>query len=270
MSNTMVEVNGRNVALIRKGKGAPLLYLHGFADVHAVSHGLLPFHETLARSLDVIAPAHTGCAETSERDDLDSVHDVVESYMDLADTLGLDTFHLAGSCVGGWIAAELAVRQPQRVRSLSLVGATGLFVSGHPIADIFWVAQPEDGVYYNDLRHLLFAARDSALGMELFPDGRGEISQELLRYRMFRFASQIGFTPPYLYDRKLIDQLHRYKGRVLVVAGEHDHMVPRAHAERYAKGFSGGRLEIVAGAGHSAHVEKPEAVAKLIAGHAQG
>ena len=261
---TQVQSRGRNIALLRTGKGAPLPYLHGFADVHAASAGLLPFHEQVARSFDVIAPGHPGCAQTDERDDLDSVHDVVEQYLDLADTLGLDKFHLAGSCVGGWIAAELAVRAPQRVRSLSLIGATGLFVSGQPIADIFWVAQPEDGVYYNDLRHMLFAGKASKSGLTLFPDGRAEIEQELLRYRMFRFASQIGFSPPYLYDRKLIEQLHRYKGPALVVWGEHDHMVPRAHGEAYAKGFANARLEIVNGAGHAAHVEQPEAVAAVL------
>lgn len=264
MTRRTIEVHSGKVDLIRTGKGAPLIYLHGFADVHGASHGLLPFHEMLAQSFDLIVPAHMGCAGTDERDDLQSVHDVVEQYLDLADRLELETFHLAGSCVGGWIAAELAVRQPQRVQTLSLIGATGLFVSGQPIADIFWVAQPEDGIYYNDLRHMLFAAKDSAPGKELFPDGKGEIAQELLRYRMFRFASQVGFSPPYLYDRKLIEQLHRYKGPALITWGEKDHMVPRSHAVAYAKGFSGARLEIVKGAGHAAHVDKPDAVAKLV------
>lgn len=265
MTSSVIAARGRKVALIRTGKGAPLVWLHGFADVHGASDRLLPFHEQLARSFDVIAPAHPGCATSDERDDLESVHDAAEQVLDMADALGVDAFHLAGACVGGWVAAEIAVRQPQRVRSLSLVGATGLFVSGQPIADIFWVAQPEDGIYYNDLRHMLFASKDSAAGKAMFPDGKGEIAQELLRYRMFRFASQIGFSPPYLHDRKLIEQLHRFTGPARVIWGEHDHMVPRAHAEAYAKGLAGARLEIVKGAGHSAHVEQPEAVAKVIA-----
>jgi pimeloyl-ACP methyl ester carboxylesterase len=264
MKRHSIDVMGSKMDVIRSGSGAPLIYLHGFADVHSASDGLLPFHRLLAGSCDLIVPAHTGCARTDERDDLDSVHDVVEQYLDLADALRIETFHVAGACVGGWIAAELAVRQPQRVRSLSLIGATGLFVSGNPIADIFWVAQPEDGIYYNDLRHMLFATRDSPCGKQLFPDGRGEIEQETLRYRMFRFASQVGFTPPYLYDRKLIEQLHRYKGPALVVWGESDHMVPLSHAHAYASGFSKSRLELIAGAGHSVHVEQPEAVSKLV------
>jgi hypothetical protein len=34
VSDTMVEVRGRKVALIESGRGDPLVYLHGFADVH--------------------------------------------------------------------------------------------------------------------------------------------------------------------------------------------------------------------------------------------
>ena len=266
MTRQSIDVRGRKVELIRAGRGAPVLYFHGFADVHGASAGLLPFHETLSGSVDLIAPAHIGCAGTDESDKLASAHDVVELYIDFADRLGLETFHLVGHCVGGWVAAELAVQAPERVRSLSLIGATGLFVSGQPIADIFWVAQPEDGIYYNDLRHILFADKDSKPGRALFPDGKGEIAQELLRYQMFRFASQIGFAPPYLYDRKLIDQLHRYKGPALIAWGENDHMVPRAHAVAYAKGLKGARLELIKAAGHAAHIEQPAAVAELVAG----
>lgn len=265
MSADIIDVQGRKIAFIRAGTGAPLLYLHGFADVHGASGGLMPFHDQLAKSFDLIAPAHPGCGESDEREDLDSVHDVVEEYLDLVDSLGLQRFDLVGSCVGGWVAAEMAVRAPERVNKLVLIGSTGLFVSGRPIADIFWVAQPEDGIYYNDLRRMLFDGPDSAVGRTLFPDGRGEIDQELLRYKMFRFASQVGFTPPYLYDRKLRGQLHRYTGPALVLWGEHDNMVPQDHGKAYADGFPKGALKIIPGAGHSAAAEKPEETAKLVA-----
>jgi pimeloyl-ACP methyl ester carboxylesterase len=41
-------------------------------------------------------------------------------------------------------------------------------------------------------------------------------------------------------------------------------MVPRAHGEAYAAGIPGAKLTIVRGAGHSAQVEKPEEMAKLV------
>ena len=51
MSGRTLEINGRKVWLLETGSGAPLLYLHGFADVHAVKESWLPFHEQLAKSI---------------------------------------------------------------------------------------------------------------------------------------------------------------------------------------------------------------------------
>lgn len=42
MSERLIEVGRRIVNVIEQGEGAPLLYLHGFADVHGVSGALFP------------------------------------------------------------------------------------------------------------------------------------------------------------------------------------------------------------------------------------
>ncbi|MBM4297855.1 MAG: alpha/beta fold hydrolase, partial [Deltaproteobacteria bacterium] len=118
MSGRSVEVNGRKIWLLENGSGAPLLYLHGFADVHSVKESWLPFHEQLATSARVIAPAHPGCAQSDENKDVDVIEDVVFHYLELLDALKLDKFDLVGHCVGGWIAAELAVRHPEKIRKL--------------------------------------------------------------------------------------------------------------------------------------------------------
>ena len=59
--------------------------------------------------------------------------------------LKLDKFDLVGHCLGGWIAAELAARHPEKIRKLVLIGASGIFVEGALIGDIFMNAQPEFG-----------------------------------------------------------------------------------------------------------------------------
>ena len=155
MSGRALEVNGRKVWLLENGSGAPLLYLHGFADVHSVKESWLPFHEQLARQARIIAPAHPGCAQSDENQDVDVIEDVVFHYLELFDALKLDKFDLVGHCVGGWIAAELAARHPEKIRRLVLVGASGLFVEGALIGDIFMNAQPEFGSSYATLREML-------------------------------------------------------------------------------------------------------------------
>jgi pimeloyl-ACP methyl ester carboxylesterase len=145
MSQTRaVEVSGRPVLLLEAGQGAPLLYLHGLADVHGAVAGWLPFHEALAQSFRLLAPAHPGCATSAGSGEVDGVEDLVFHYLDLLDALGLERVDVLGACLGGWIAAELALRHSQRIRRLVLMGAPGLHVPGSPIEDVFMLSQRRD------------------------------------------------------------------------------------------------------------------------------
>jgi pimeloyl-ACP methyl ester carboxylesterase len=250
--------------MAESGNGAPLLYLHGFADIHAVTEGWMPFHEQLAKQGRIIAPAHPGCAQSDENRDVEAIEDVVFHYLEVLDALGLSRFDLVASCVGGWIAAELAARHPEKIRKLVLIGATGLFVKGELIGDVFMMAQPERGSSYASLREMLFASAAEPRALELFPDGMGEVADELRRYQMLRLGSRIGFKPPYFYSYALRNRLHRITAPTLVVWGERDHMVPRAHGETYAQLIPNAKLELISGAGHSVHVENPGETAKLV------
>jgi pimeloyl-ACP methyl ester carboxylesterase len=50
MSAQTLDVRGRRVAVVETGRGDPLVYLHGFADVHGVAGDLLPFHQRLGEN----------------------------------------------------------------------------------------------------------------------------------------------------------------------------------------------------------------------------
>jgi pimeloyl-ACP methyl ester carboxylesterase len=265
LSGRLLEVRGRKVWLLEDGSGPPLLYLHGFADVHSVKETWLPFHEGLLGRARVIAPAHPGCAQTGENDEIEAIEDVVFHYLEVIDALDLKQFDLVGACVGGWIAAEIAVRHPERIRKLVLIGAAGLYVEGSPIGDVFMMAQPERGVSYAGLREMLFSRADHPEALALFPDGRGDIEDELRRYQMLRFSSRVGFKPPYFYNRALRDRLHRISAPTLVLWGEDDRMVPLAHGEAYAGSIPNAQnLAIVKTAGHSAHVEMPDITVRIV------
>jgi pimeloyl-ACP methyl ester carboxylesterase len=265
LTGRIIGVNNRKVHLLESGSGAPLLYLHGFADVHGVKESWLPFHERLAQRACLIAPAHPGCAQSDENKDVDVIEDVVFHYLEVLDCLDLQKFDLVGSCVGGWIAAEIAVRHPEKIRKLVLIGATGLFVEGALIGDLFMMAQPERGSSYAGLRHMLFADQNEPMALEFFPDGMGDLEDELRRYQMLRFGSRIGFKPPYFYNRPLRNRLDRITSPTLVIWGEKDNFVPRSHGDSYAKLIPNcDDLKIIRGAGHSVHAEKPDLVANMV------
>ena len=85
----------------------------------------------------MIAPEHPGFGESDTPDWLDNIHDLAYFYLDVLDALKLDDVHLVGNSLGGWIAAELAVRSTERLASLTLAGSAGLYVPGVAQVDPF-------------------------------------------------------------------------------------------------------------------------------------
>ena len=264
MSMRDLLVQGRNVQLYEAGNGDPLVYFHGMADMHGAAADPFPFHDALAGTFKLIAPAHSGCVGSDEDDTLESIDDLVFHTLELLDELGLDRANIVGNSIGGWLAAEIAARNPERVNKLVLIGATGLFVSGSPIADLFMAVQPRDGGIA-DLRSTLFADGEGDLAQSLFPDHHIDKPQGMRRYQIYRFSSRIGFKPPYFYHAKLRDRLHRFKGPALVLWGDNDRFVPPTHAAAYGEALPGSNVEMIDGGGHAVILEAPTMVADKIA-----
>ena len=97
------------VNVMRGGKGPPLLFLHG-----AGGAGVwLPFMAALSEHYDVIVPDHPGFGRSDTPEWLDALSDLAYFYLDFIEALDLDHVHLIGNSLGGWIAAEIAVRNTQ-------------------------------------------------------------------------------------------------------------------------------------------------------------
>ncbi len=69
----------------------------------------------LAARHDVIVPEHPGFGASDTPDWLDTIPDLANFYLDFLDQLDLKSVDLVGFSLGGWIAAELAVRNTQRL-----------------------------------------------------------------------------------------------------------------------------------------------------------
>ena len=110
----MISIAGVELEMFERGHGAPILYLHGGAGI-ALD---VPFIELIARERRIIAPSHPGFGKSSLPDWLDSVDDIAHIYLELMDRLGLTRTDIVGLSIGGWIAAELATKVPERLERL--------------------------------------------------------------------------------------------------------------------------------------------------------
>ena len=103
----ILTVRDRHIRLLRAGTGQPLLYLHD-----TFSYTWTRVHDALAAHYEVLFPLHLGCAGSTDLDDIEGMDDLVFHYLDVCATLGLERPILLGPSLGGWLAAEWAVRYP--------------------------------------------------------------------------------------------------------------------------------------------------------------
>jgi pimeloyl-ACP methyl ester carboxylesterase len=119
-----VEVNGVRLHYTDEGSGEPVILVHGFASNADLNWRLPGIHRRLASHFRVIAIDLRGHGlsdkpHTSEAYGLEMVEDIAA----LMDQLGIQRAHLVGYSLGGFLSLKFAVMHPERVRTLSVLGA---------------------------------------------------------------------------------------------------------------------------------------------------
>ncbi len=244
-------VAGCQVGMVRGGSGEPLLFLHGAGG----GGQWMPFMEALSEHFEVIAPEHPGFGRSETPGWLDNIGDLAYFYLEFIAKLGLGQVHLAGASMGGWIAAELAVRDQHPLRTLTLVAPAGIHVKGVPKGDLFlW--SPEQTI-----RNLFFhpAYADAMLRMRL-----NEEEQELqMKSRIT--AAKLGWQPR-LYNPHLAKWLHRITVPTLLIWGDSDKFIPPPYGPAFHELIPGSRLLILEQCGHVPQVEKTDEFVEAVTG----
>jgi pimeloyl-ACP methyl ester carboxylesterase len=245
-----LQIKGRAIQLFTGGSGPPLLYLHG-----AGVYWWMPVHDLLAARHRVLVPVHPGFGASQGFEEIEGMDDLVFHTLDVMDALRLERADVVGLSLGGWLAAELALRHPHRVNRLVLVDAAGTRVPGVEQADLF-MAGPARA------RALLFAEPDSTLARQVVPDvPPPERLEAVLRGR--EAAARLLWNPHVQY-RKLTSRLGRIKAPTLVVWGAQDQVLPRPLGEAYRDGIPGATLTTIDGCGHLPPIEQPERFARVV------
>jgi pimeloyl-ACP methyl ester carboxylesterase len=240
-TTTKISVRGCNIVLRRAGAGRPLLFLHGAADAGQ----WLPAMDDLVAHRDVLVPEHPGFGASDTPAWLDTIPDLANFYLDLVEQLDLDAVDLVGHDLGGWIAAELAVRNPRRLASLTLVAAAGIHVPGVVQIDPFLRT---DEQRIRDLFHDP-AQADDMVARVLRPE------LEDINIRNHTTTARLTWQPRG-YDPHLAKWLHRIDLPALVVWGADDRLLPPAYASAWQKLVAGAQLVVVPECGHLPHVEQ--------------
>ncbi len=245
-----IDLHGRATVLRHGGNGPPFVYLHSTL---GESLRWLPFHNAWSRDFTVYAPLHPGFGASGGFDQIGGIEDMAFHYVEMLDALGLEQVILGGVSLGGWIAAEFAVRWPERVKCLWLSGAPGLRVETNPLPDLFALMRDTDA-----LRRLLFHDADGYMAQMLL-GGPPDEERMLQAYQSLTVLARLMWERPY--DPRLAERLYRIQCPTLLLWGDDDRLVPPAYGEAYKKYLPQAEWKLIPQCGHLAMFEKePEFV----------
>ncbi len=243
--STSISVAGVSLDVIERGEGRALLFLHAGEGLEPQR----PWLDLLAAHYRVIAPAHPGYGQSELPGWMSSVDDLAYLYLDLAARMELKDAVVAGACFGGWIAAEMAVRDTRRFSRLVLVDPLGIKNGGvqdRDIADMHGLPRAE---------YMKLALADPANGTV---DYTVMSDSEIAGRVRGRDAFTLFGWKPYMHNPRLKRWLHRIDLPTLLLWGECDGIVTPAYGEGWREAIPGARLEIIPQAGHFPHWEQPE------------
>jgi pimeloyl-ACP methyl ester carboxylesterase len=250
--STSISVSGVSLEIEERGTGRPLVFLHAGEGLQPQR----PWLDALAEHFHVIAPHHPGFGESTLPDWFGTVDDIAYLYLDLARTLAFQNAILLGADFGGWIAAEMAVRNTQHFTQLVLAAPLGIKLGG---------------VTDRDIADMHAIPRAEFMRLAWADPRRGEIDYttlpetELSAIVRGREALALFGWKPYMHNPRLKRWLHRIDLPTLLLWGEHDRIVTPAYGEGWCTAIPGARMELIPDAGHFPHWEQPHAFAERVA-----
>ena len=251
-TQALLTVHGVPLEIVERGQGRPLLWLHGEEGLDPKA----PFLDLLAAHGRVLAPSHPGFGHSPDAESIDTVDDLAYLYLDLLAERDIRDVVVIGCSLGGWLAAEMAVKCGDRLGGLVLVAPLGIKVGDRETRDIpdIFALHPDEvtRLQYRD------PARAVVNHATLSDDQLTVIARN-------REATALYAWEPYFHNPKLPQRLHRVTVPTLFLWGTDDRFVSAAYyGAAYRAAIPGARLELVDRAGHFPHLEQPEAVVELI------
>jgi 3-oxoadipate enol-lactonase len=249
----------------RRGSGEPLLLIQGMSGTH-LSWGD-PFIEGLEESLDVISYDHRGIGRSTPEREAFSIVDLAQDAAGVLDALELESAHVLGISMGGMIAQELALRHPERVRTLAL----GCTYCGGPqgrLSDPPVIQKLAAGMMSGD--------KELAIRTGYEVNVSAAFAADTANYAAFHaMATSLPAPVPVIMLQMQAIQAHDTSSRLpsldvptLVIHGDEDQMLPVQNGKLIASLIPGADLEILEGVGHMFWWEQPAHSAQLVREHA--
>jgi len=265
-----VDVDGVRLHYQEKGTGVPLLLLHGFT---SSTYSWKDVFDPLASNFRVIAVDLKGFGFSAKPDGDYTRRGQAVLIGHLLDQLHLDKVWLCGSSMGGEVAVNLALLEPNRVAGLILIDGSGLPVSGSGSLAPNYLLVPvigrvltafsltSDKLVREGLRKSFYdpaKITEERVAAYYLPLTTRDGQRAALRARV-----QTGAYP-------FEQDLHKITMPTLIIWGAEDQLIPVEAGRKFNELIPGSKLIVFENCGHLAAEEVPDRVVKEISNFVLG
>jgi pimeloyl-ACP methyl ester carboxylesterase len=267
-----VHLPGRRVSVMTMGQGREVLLIHGLGATKA------SFYDTAAalsqdgyrvHALDLPGFGSSSKPATGPY----TARWFADTVVDLMDRLMIDRAHIVGNSMGGRVALEVALREPERVGALALLCPAVAFVKRgyHPIVRI---ARPELAFLPHKFRramvsstfHGLFHdtdALDPYVSDVVIDEFQRLYASPSARFAFLSAARNIYLDKPFG-KHGFYPRLADLERPALFVWGSHDTLIPPGFKRHVAEWLPRAEQIVLDGCGHVPQVERPDQTNGLI------
>jgi 2-hydroxy-6-oxonona-2,4-dienedioate hydrolase len=266
-----VTVDGITAQYLEGGTGPTLLLLHGHEQSATSWRWVTP---VLARTHRVLALSLPGHGDSSPAvGGYAPGTDLAPLVADFLDTVGVGSLHVVGNSVGGAVALRLALADPARVQTLTLVDSAGLGRAVNPLLALATLPVigelavmisrlPGGAMQRTSMSAAMLFAQPLRVPKEFFTE------QHALGQRPGQLEASTAMARA-LFDATgqrevLLDQLPTLMMPTLVIWGGCDYLLPASQAQAAVDRLPHGRLALFAECGHLPHVECPDRFATVL------
>ena len=267
---SQVEVHGRELNYVSLGSSDDVvLFVHGLGG--SWQNWLENLPAVAASGRRAIALDLPGFGRSQMPAEPISITGFAAAVDGLCDALGLGAVHLVGNSMGGFTAAEVAIRHPERVTTLTLVDAAGITsnqIAKNPLAERFAVtalggngaatATGPDG--QPRLLQLLRRPAGVHAALAIVARHPTRLARDLLREQFHSLGSP-GFMPAMqaIFHYDFVERLPEIACPTLIIQGEKDLLVPLGDAYAFEQRIAKSTVVTFADTGHVPMFERPAA-----------
>ena len=255
-----IEVDGVRIHYQEKGAGTPLILLHGFT---SSTYSWKDVFDPLSKTYRVIAVDLKGFGFSGKPDGDYTRRGQALLVVSLLNHLKIEKAWIIGSSMGGEVALNVALANPDRVAGLILIDSGGVEVVGGASLAPGYVRTPVLGRVLSALA--LTSDRLVREGLEKSFYDDAKVTPERVKYyyrplqtrggqlAALRARTQVGQYP-------VEQDLGKINAKTLIIWGADDAVIPLAAGQKMNSLIKNSKLVVIEKCGHLPQEETPERV----------